>query len=167
MEHRLTARPAITEDAAAIARIYNEGIRARTATFETRLRTPEDIVAWFDGRHPVVVVEMEGEVVAFAASFPYSPRECYAGVAEIMAYVSEGARRRGAGRLATQALIREAERACFWKLLSKVFADNAPSLALLAQLGFRTVGVFRNHGQLDGAWRDVVIAELLFPRASS
>jgi hypothetical protein len=49
-----TARTAIPDDAAAIARIYNEGIEDRTATFETRPRTASDIAAWFDGRHPIV-----------------------------------------------------------------------------------------------------------------
>jgi L-amino acid N-acyltransferase YncA len=32
------ARPATVDDAAAIARVYNEGIAGRAATFETRLR---------------------------------------------------------------------------------------------------------------------------------
>jgi L-amino acid N-acyltransferase YncA len=49
----------------------------------------------------------------------------------------------------------------FWKLLSRVFVENAPSRRLLARCGFREVGVYRNHGQLDGTWRDVVIVERL------
>jgi len=28
-------------------------------------------------------------------------------------------------------------------------------------LGFREVGVYENHGQLDGAWKDCVIVERL------
>ena len=51
----LYARPALPGDAAAIARIYNEGIEDRIATFETRPRSPADIEGWFDGAHPVVV----------------------------------------------------------------------------------------------------------------
>ena len=38
-------RPAIPEDAAAIARIYNGGIEDRIATFETRPRTAEEILS--------------------------------------------------------------------------------------------------------------------------
>ena len=37
------ARVATEEDAEAIARIYNEGIADRVATFETEPRTPGDI----------------------------------------------------------------------------------------------------------------------------
>jgi phosphinothricin acetyltransferase len=31
-------------------------------------------------------------------------------------------------------------------------------------MGFREVGVYHNHGQLDGIWRDCVIVELLLER---
>ena len=36
--------------------MYNEGIEDRVATFETTLRTAEDIRGWFDGRHPIIMV---------------------------------------------------------------------------------------------------------------
>ena len=40
------------QDAEAIARIYNEGIVDRVATFETRLRTEEaEVRGWLDGLH--------------------------------------------------------------------------------------------------------------------
>jgi phosphinothricin acetyltransferase len=58
------------DDAEAITRIYNGGIEERIATFETRPRTAQDVRAWFDGRHPIVVVEEAGRVIAFAATFP-------------------------------------------------------------------------------------------------
>ena len=60
----MTARSARPTDADAIARIYNEGIEDRVATFETRLRSSEDVRAWFDGVHPIVVVEDGDCVVA-------------------------------------------------------------------------------------------------------
>jgi L-amino acid N-acyltransferase YncA len=111
----------------------------------------------------VVVVEEDGEVVAFAAASSYRPRECYGGVAEFSVYVDRGFRRRGAGRLAMRALIEAAEKAGFWKLLSRVFVENASSRRLLRSLGFREVGVYEKHARLDGRWRDVVIVELLIP----
>src|SRR5690242_13596390 len=97
------ARPATPDDAAEIARIYNQGIEDRVATFETRLRTEADIANWFDGVHPMVIVEDEGSTIAFAATSTYRPRECYAGVAECSVYVAREARGKGAGRLAIEA----------------------------------------------------------------
>lgn len=158
-------RPATPGDAPAIAAIYNQGIADRVATFETRPRTPDDIRAWFDGRHPIVLAERGGAVIAFAATSSYRARECYAGIAEFSVYVARAARGSGAGRAAMAALIDAAAAAGFWKLLSRVFVENSPSRALLRSLGFREVGVYEQHGQLDGAWRDVVIVErLLTPK---
>lgn len=157
----LTARPATTDDAAAIARIYNEGIEDRLGTFETRPRTPADIERWFDGAHPVVVAERDGEIVAFASTSVYRPRECYATIAEYSVYVARPERGHGAGRVAMQALIEAARAAGFHKLISRIFVENAASRRLMASLGFREVGTYIRHGQLDGVWRDVVIVELL------
>ena len=158
------ARQATPEDAADIARIYNQGIADRTATFETRPRTESDIRAWFDGAHPVLVVEEQGAVVAFAATFAYRPRACYAGIAETSVYVDRAFRRHGAGRMALEALIAAAAAAGFRKLVSRIFLENTASRRLVASLGFREVGIYEKHGQLDGVWRDVKIVEKLICR---
>ena len=156
----MRARPATSGDAAAIAAIYNEGIADGIATFETRLRTADDVRRWCGGRFPIVAVEDEaGVVIAFASTSEYRPRDCYAGIAEFSVYVARAERGRGAGRLAMQTLIDEARKAGFWKLVSRVFVENAASRALIRSVGFREVGVYERHAQLQGTWRDVVIVE--------
>ena len=154
-------RTATAADSADIARIYNQGIADRVATFETRLRTNEDIVKWFDGTHPVMIAEEDGRVIAFAGTSVYRPRDCYAGIAECSVYVERTARRRGAGRTVLMALHDAARAAGFHKLVSRVFPENAASLAMLESLGWTRVGTYRKHGQLDGVWRDVIIVEKL------
>lgn len=157
----MTARFATPADAEAIARIYNQGIEDRVATFETRLRTAADIEKWFDGAHPVIVVEEAGEVIAFGATSTYRPRECYAGIAECSVYVARNARGRAAGKVVLLALFDAARAASLHKLVSRVFPENQRSLRLIGSLGFREVGTYYRHGQLDGVWRDVVIVEKL------
>lgn len=158
------ARPAAPADAEAISRIYNEGIADRLGTFETRPRTADEIRAWLDGHHPIVVIEdASGAIVAFAATSLYRPRDCYAGIAEFSVYVARDRRGHGAGRAAMEALVAAAREAGFWKLVSRVFVENAPSRRLLRSLGFREVGVYEKHARLDGRWRDVVIVERLIP----
>ena len=162
------ARLATIGDAAAIAAIYNQGIEDRTATFETDFRSAGDVGLWFDAVHPIVVVEdgAGGSVVGFAATSTYRPRWAYAGIAEFSVYVARGFRRRGVGRAAMLALAESAARAGFWKLVSRVIVSNAASRGLLASVGFREVGIYRRHARLDGAWRDVVIVELLIGEAA-
>ena len=162
-------RVATVEDAPAIARIYNEGIADRLATFETEPRTSEDIVRALQGRAerwPTVVVERDGGVIAWASASEYRPRTCYSGVAEFSVYVARDARGTGAGRAAMDALVTECEGRGIWKLLSRVFPENEPSRKLLAKVGFREVGTYRRHAKLDGAWRDTVIVERLIGEAA-
>jgi L-amino acid N-acyltransferase YncA len=157
----MQARVAIPADAAAIAEIYNQGIEDRVATFETRLRTPAEVAGWFDGIHPIMVVEENGRVIAFGATSVYRPRECYKGIAEVSVYVARENRGQGAGRLVLQKLMPACRESGYWKLVSRVFVDNEGSRRLLRSAGFREVGIYEKHGQLDGVWRDVVVVERL------
>src|SRR5690349_18283357 len=163
----LTARTALPADVATVARIYNEGIEDGLATFETQPRSPADIEKWMQAGFPLVVVEdAGGEVVAWASAPPYrAHRPAYAGVGDFSVYVARASRGRGAGRATVVALIDEAERRGYWKLVSRIFPENEASLALCRGLGFREVGVYRRHGKLDGEWRDCVIVERLLGEA--
>jgi L-amino acid N-acyltransferase YncA len=41
------------------------------------------------------------------------------------------------------------------------FPGNAGGMALYARSGFRTVGIYHEHGQLDDTWVDTIIKEKL------
>jgi phosphinothricin acetyltransferase len=158
----LRTRAATLADAAAIAAIYNQGIADRVATFETNPRSAGKIAEWFSGRQLVIVAETpETGPIAFAASFPYNARPCYAGIGEFSVYVAREHRGRGAGRTVLAALIEAAPAAGLHKLTSRVFPENAASRALLKSLGFEEIGIHHRHGKLDGVWRDCVIVERL------
>jgi L-amino acid N-acyltransferase YncA len=157
-----TIRRAEPPDAGRIAAIYNEGIRGRQATFETRERTEAEILKWFeDPRCPILVAESGGRVVGWVAASGYRPRECYAGIAEFSVYVEGSARGQGVADALMRTFLPALAAAGFWKVLSRIFPENAASLALCARHGFRQVGVYRRHARLDGVWRDVVIVERL------
>lgn len=161
-----SVRPATPADAPAIARIYNEGIADRTATFETRGRTAAEIEQQLRGPHPaVVVLGGAGEVVAFAWSSPYSGREVYATLGDHGVYVAREARGQGHGEAALRGLMDAARRAGLHKLTSRIFVENAASRRLHARCGFREVGVHLRHARLDGEWRDVVTVEALLDEA--
>ena len=165
----VTTRLATLADAAAIARIYNQGIEERIATFETEPRSTAQIEAQLaekGDRYPTIVVERGGEVLAWAGAGPYRTRAAYAGIAEHSVYTARQARGAGAGRAALEALIREYEARGFWKLVSRIFPENRASLALHERAGFRVVGVYRRHGRLAGEWRDCVIVERLLGEAA-
>lgn len=158
----ITIRTAAPGDAARIAEIYNEAIRERVATFETREQTAEDVLGWLrDPRYPALVAEADREVVGWVSASGYRERECYAGIAEFSVYVARAARGRGVADALMKAFLPALEAAGFWKVLSRIFPENAASRALCARHGFREVGVYEKHARLDGVWRDVVIVERL------
>lgn len=159
------ARP---RDAEAMAAIYNEGIEERTATFETELSRPGD----FNGaiaalrELPLLVTELDNEVLAWAGVKAYSDRPCYRPVGESTLYVRRGYRGVGIGTGLLNSLATEAERAGFTKLIGRLFTDNKASVALVQRCGFDQVGVHRRHGRLDDEWRDVLVVERLLGEAA-
>jgi L-amino acid N-acyltransferase YncA len=162
-----TVRRATPADAPRIAEIYNQGIRGRQATFETRERTADDIARWFeDARYPILVAESDGSVMGWVAASGYRPRECYAGIAEFSVYVHSDARGRGLADRLMREFIPALAAAGFWKVMSRIFPENTASLALCTRHGFRQVGTYRRHARLDGVWRDVVIVERLLGDAA-
>src|SRR5450755_2255926 len=103
-------RPARQNDASAIAAIYNQGIAERSSTFETALRSADDMLERIRtaARFPVLVaVDSNDVVLGWAAISAYRARACYAGVAEFSIYIDAKARGRGAGKLLLNRLIEE------------------------------------------------------------
>ncbi len=166
-----TLRLASPDDATAICRIYNQGIEDRVATLETELRTPEERRQWLAARgprHPVVVAEVpdaggsqSGEIVAWGSLNPYNPRQAYRFVADFSIYVERAWRGKGAGRLLLERLVELAREQGYHKMVLSAFPTNDAGMALYQKLGFRTVGIYKEQGLLDGRWVDTIVMEKL------
>jgi L-amino acid N-acyltransferase YncA len=159
-------RAAQPKDASAIAAIYNQGIVDRSSTFETTLRSAEDMLERINAatRLPVLVaIDRNDVVLGWAGLSAYRARPCYSGVAEFSIYIDAQARGRGVGKRLLNGLIEKAATLGYWKLLSRVFPFNAASRALCRACGFREVGIYEKHAKLDGSWLDVVVVERLIP----
>ena len=141
-----------------VARIFDEGIATGNATFETEVPSRE---AWDAGHlsEHRLVAERDGRVIGWIALAPVSSRECYAGIAEVSAYVAADARGEGVGGELLAAVVESSERAGIWTLETGVFPENETSLRLLRRFGFRAVGTRERIGRLHGVWRDVVLLE--------
>ena len=160
----LDIRPAAIGDAEAICRVYNQGIEDHVATLETSLRTADERRAWLEGRtsrHPVLVAARGAAIVGWASLNPFNPRPCYDHVADFSIYVERGQRGTGIGRRLLDSLIEAARGLGYHKLVLAAFPSNAAGCALYARCGFRTVGIYREQGMLDGKWVDVILMERL------
>ncbi len=141
-----------------VSRIYAEGIATGNATFETTVPSWDAWDAAHLPEHRFAAVR-DGRVVGWIALAPTSERPCYAGVAEISAYVAAEARGESVGSALLATAVESSERGGIWTLETGVFPENEPSLALLTRFGFRVVGMRERIGRLHGVWRDVFLLE--------
>jgi phosphinothricin acetyltransferase len=162
MMDALKIRTAAAADAEAICTIYNQGIEDRLATLETELRTPAERREWLAARgprHPVLVAEAGAMIVGWASLNNFNPRPAYRFVADLSVYIERSWRGRGVGRRLLEHLVAIAPGLGFHKLVLAAFPFNGAGMALYERVGFRTVGVYREQGQLDGRWVDVIVME--------
>jgi phosphinothricin acetyltransferase len=158
----LKIRRAELTDAASIADIYNEAILATTATFDTEPKTVAERTDWLkahDGRYPVLVGELDGKVVGWAALTRWSDRAAYDDTAESALYVHSTCQRRGIGRQLKAAIIEEARRLKFHSLIARVTAGSDASLMLNQASGFVLVGTLKEVGRKFGRLLDVHILQ--------
>jgi L-amino acid N-acyltransferase YncA len=158
----ITIRAATADDAEAICVIYNQGIADRIATLDTVLRTPDERRRWLaerDARHPVVVADVSGAVVGWASLNRFNPRAAYDHVADFSIYVERAHRGKGIGRQLLDRLVGLARSIGYHKMVLAALDHNRAGAALYSRAGFVRVGVYREQGQLDGRWVDVLIME--------
>jgi phosphinothricin acetyltransferase len=158
----IVVREAAAGDLEAIRRIYNEGIEDRIATLDADPKSGDDIVEWFADHgalYAVLVAERAGEIAGWASLNRYALRCACGGVADLSVYVARDARGSGVGSALLARLEPAGSARGFHKIVLFTFASNAAGRRLYAKRGFREVGVFREHGRLDGRFVDILAME--------
>jgi L-amino acid N-acyltransferase YncA len=99
--------------------------------------------------------------MAWASLNVFNARECYRFVADISVYVERAWRGKGVGRVLLDRLVELGREHDFHKLVLSAFPFNPGGMALYERMGFRTVGIYREQGRLDGRWVDTIVMERL------
>jgi L-amino acid N-acyltransferase YncA len=100
-------------------------------------------------------------LIAWGSLNVFNPREAYRYVADISVYVERAWRGKGVGRAVLARLTELGREHGYHKLVLSAFPFNRAGVALYERLGFRTVGVYKEQGLLDGTWVDTIIMERL------
>ena len=162
----LGIRPMLPADAGQVLAVYQSGLDAGDASFETAVPSWDAFdAARLPGHRHVATADDTGELLGWTAVSPVSGRTAYAGVVEHSVYVAPEARGRGVGGALLEALIDSTEAAGIWTIQSGIFPENTASLRLHGRSGFRIVGVRERIGCHHGRWRDVVLVERRSPIA--
>jgi len=155
----LTIRDADPQrDAAVCAEIYAPHVEGGVASFEERAPDARELAARIErygGSHAWLVAEREGRVVGYAFATPFKERPAYRWSTSVSVYIAEGARGAGVGRTLYGALFDRLRERGFRMAVAGITLPNEASCGLHEGLGFELVGVNRQIGWKQGAWRDV------------
>ncbi len=159
----VTVRIADSNDAEAIADIYNYEVENTTATFDLVRRTIDAQREWLAARtgafSAIVAHDAELGVIGFAALSTYRDRAGYRTTVENSVYVRRDLQRRGVGRLLLGSLVELARDSGFHTIIARIDSQSHGSLALHRSLGFTEIGVEREIGRKFGRWLDSVIMQ--------
>lgn len=155
-------RLATRDDAGAINDIQNHYVVRSTATFLTEPLTPEQRLAWLDGRspaHPVTVAQDGDTITGWGSLEVFRGRPAYRHTAELSIYIHPERHRSGIGRAIVKDLIERARALGHHALVGGCCSETAAAIALLEACGFSRVAHFREVGRKFDRWLDVVFLE--------
>lgn len=156
-------RPATTDDAQAIAEIYNMYIVRTAITFET---TPVDAdemsrrIRDISSTGPYLVYCEDSMVKGYCYAHLWKERAAFAHTFEISVYLLPEMCGRGIGTMLLNRLIADCRERDIHVLVACITADNTASYRLHEKAGFVRVSHFHEVGRKFGRWYDVVDYQL-------
>ena len=161
----LQIRPATENDIQSITEIYNDAIVNTTATFDTEVKTTEERITWMrnhDANHPIIVGEINGNVVGWASLSKWSDRCAYDSTAEVSVYVKKDFRDQGIGKRLLEVITLEGQEKGLHTLISRITEGNEKSIYLHERLGFVHIGTMKEVGKKFGKLLDVHMLQKVF-----
>lgn len=159
-------RDAVEADLPSMMEIYNEAIRNSTVTFDTEEKTLEDKMRWFrkfGERHPLIVAELDGQVVGYCGLKSFREKDAYSYTTELSIYINKNYRGNKIGSLLMEEIIERAIRLGYHTIISGISGGNEASFKLHEKFGFECVGRFREVGFKFNDWRDVYFYQRILP----
>lgn len=165
----LQIRNAVLSDLPAMLEIYNDAIRNLTATFDLEEQTLDERKIWFEkygGKYPLIVAELEGQVVGYSCLNPFREKPAYLHSAELSVYISSMHRGQGIGSALMQEILNRATQLGYHTVIGSITAGNEVSIKLHERFGFKFVGCFKEVGLKFEEWHDVHFYQLMITEPS-
>lgn len=157
-------RPARTEDAPALASIFNHSVVHSPGLYTNILRSDSEQMELIEDRAkkgwPFLVSEADGQPIGYANYSSFRNGACYSPHSvEHSVYVSPLYLRQGVARSLMQALIDAARAQGVNTIVAGIDSENHPSIALHHALGFTEAGFVRQVARKFDTWRDLVFMQ--------
>lgn len=151
-------RAANSEDAAAVAGLWNHFIRETLVTFNSEERTSGDVARMIAEKAEtgrcVLVAEARGALAGFATYGQFRDGVGYARTMEHTILLDETARGRGIGRALLTAIEGHARAGGAHSILAVISSGNPDGRAFHLALGYEEVATLREVGLKWGRWLD-------------
>lgn len=158
-------RPYKIEDTQAILDIINHNILHSTALYDYTIRSFEQQKNILDEKinknFPVIVAELNGNVVGFGMYSEFRFREAYKFTVEHSVYVNEDFHCKGIGKILLQELIDLARKQKLHTMIAVIDAENQSSVEFHEKFGFKTVGIIKESGYKFDRWLHSVFMQLI------
>lgn len=155
----MMVRDAIAQDAAAIAAIWNPVIETGTETFNSVLKSADDVRTMIEGRPCFLVIELDGAVVGFATYDQFRGGVGYARTMEHTIILAPAAAGRGAGRALMDRVLDHAKANGVHSMWAGVSGENANAVAFHKACGFVEVATLLEVGWKFDRWFDLVLLQ--------
>ena len=152
---KLLIRFASIADLPFIVDIYNQAIRTKCATGDTREFCVDERKEWFEkfdiNEYPLYVAEISNKIVGYCTLSPYRPgREAMSSVVEISYYLDYSFHGKGIGTSLLKYVISDCKRIGKKTLLAILLDINFQSIGILEKFNFKKWGHFPNIIDIDG-----------------
>ena len=150
-------RLARADDAAEVLAIYAPIVRETVISFELEPPTLAEMRGRIEktlATHPWLVDERHGRIAGYAYASKHRERQAYQWSVDVSCYVRAEARGQGIGAALYRALITVLRKQGFQSAYAGIALPNPASVRLHESVGFTPVGVYRESGFKNGAWRD-------------
>lgn len=170
-DDHIQIRSASEADLPALTAVYNAAVTGTDATGYLVPFTVEQRGSWWlahqDPRYPILVAETNDELLGYASLSQWSEAPVYTLTAESSLFLAPTAQGRGLGTRLMRALLDEARRLGHHVVLSRIWAENAASIAMCRKCGYETIGIQREVGFRRGQWEDCVIMQVILEPTSA
>lgn len=151
------------QDCKAIIEIINDAILNSTVLYDYNIRTLNTQEAIFEEKlqkgFPVIVAEMNNEVVGFGYYSEFRFREAYKFTVEHSVYANKNAIGKGIGKLLLNELIERAKKQNLHTMIGVIDSENTNSIDFHKKFGFEEVGFIKESGFKFGRWLHSVIVQ--------
>ena len=162
---KIKIRPYQTEDTQAILDIINHNILHSTALYDYNIRSYEQQLTIMGEKinknFPVIVAELNGQVLGFGMYSEFRFREAYKFTVEHSVYVANDYHGKGIGNLLLAELITLAKVQKLHTMIAVIDAENQGSVSFHEKFGFKTVGIIKESGYKFNRWLHSVFMQLI------